>query len=89
MWRHLYVVQTFYSLSEFLEARKNSRSNMPLNHGGSDQFNNLRIIHKDVHRLIRAKDKKMIDELVSRLQLTGTMIEKVNRFRKNVSFESI
>ncbi len=27
----------------------------------------------------------MIDELVSRLQHPGTMIEKVNRFRKNVS----
>jgi uncharacterized protein YceH (UPF0502 family) len=62
---------------------------LPLNFGGSDQFNNLRIIHEDVHRLIHTKDKEMIDELKRRFQLTGGMIEKVNRFREKCKLESV
>lgn len=62
---------------------------VPLSQGGSDQFNNLRIIHKDVHQLIHTKAKKMIDELMRRLQLTGKMIEKVNRFREKCKLEAI
>src|SRR5699024_1089654 len=53
---------------------------VPSSLGGSDQFKNLRILHKDVHRLIHMKDKRMIHELIEMLQLTGAMIEKVNRF---------
>nr|WP_219914664.1 group II intron reverse transcriptase/maturase [Thalassobacillus sp. CUG 92003] len=30
---------------------------VPKNLGGSDQFQNLRILHKDIHRLIHVKDK--------------------------------
>ncbi|WP_010529043.1 group II intron reverse transcriptase/maturase [Lentibacillus jeotgali] len=44
---------------------------LPLNFGGSDQFNNLRIIHEDVHRLIHTMDKEMIDELKRKFQLTS------------------
>src|SRR5699024_3158973 len=62
---------------------------VPLSQGGSDQFNNLRIIHEDVHILIHTKAKRMIDELMRRLQLTGTMIEKVNHFRKTCKLEAI
>jgi len=53
---------------------------VPVSLGGSDQFINLRILHKEVHRLIHMKDKRMIHELIKMLQLTGAMIEKVNRF---------
>ena len=62
---------------------------VPLSLGGSDQFSNLRILHEDVYRLIHTKDKKMINELIERFQLTGTMIEKVNRFRNQCMLDSI
>jgi len=62
---------------------------VPSSLGGSDQFKNLRILHKDVHRLIHMKDKRMIHELIEMLQLTGAMIEKVNRFRDKCGLEAI
>jgi RNA-directed DNA polymerase len=36
---------------------------MPLHLGGSDKFSNLRIVHKEVHRLIHATRKETIDGL--------------------------
>src|SRR5690625_7959682 len=45
---------------------------IPLSLGGSDRFNNLRILHEEVHRVIHAKDKQLSCELIERHQLTGT-----------------
>ncbi|MFD2924507.1 group II intron reverse transcriptase/maturase [Halobacillus naozhouensis] len=62
---------------------------VPLTLGGSDQFNNLRILHKGIHKLIHATNIKMIDELIQEFQLTGDMINKVNRFRRKCELETI
>lgn len=55
---------------------------VPKSLGGSDKFDNLRILHWKVHRLIHYKDKEMIDELRPRFHLTWSMINKINRYRE-------
>ena len=49
---------------------------------GTDQFDNLIIIHKDVHRLIHATKDKTIGRYLSLLQLNREQLKKVNEYRK-------
>jgi RNA-directed DNA polymerase len=61
----------------------------PLHLGGNDKFNNLRILHKDVHRLIHRTDKKTIDTLISKLGITTSMVQKINKYREKCGMELI
>jgi RNA-directed DNA polymerase len=61
----------------------------PLHLGGSDKFNNLRILHKDVHRLTHQTDKKTIDTLISKLGITISMVQKINQYREKCGMELI
>ena len=61
----------------------------PLHLGGNDKFNNLRILHKDVHRLIHHTDKKTIDTLITKLGITAPMVQKVNKYREKCGMELI
>ncbi|MNC08906.1 Group II intron-encoded protein LtrA [compost metagenome] len=62
---------------------------LPTHLGGSDQFKNLRILHRDVHKLIHASAKHTIMELRTRLDLTDKMIITVNQYRKRCNLELI
>lgn len=55
---------------------------VPKSLGGTDRFDNLRILHRKVHRLIHYTNKEMIDELRPRYHLTYSMITKINRYRE-------
>lgn len=55
---------------------------LPRYMGGTDEFNNLVIVHKDVHRLIHATNAKTIERYRNILQLEGKQLEKLNQFRK-------
>lgn len=55
---------------------------MPRHMGGTDEFSNLVIVHKDVHRLIHAKSEKTIERYRNILQLDGKQLKKLNQFRK-------
>ncbi|AVV59937.1 group II intron reverse transcriptase/maturase [Paenibacillus glucanolyticus] len=55
---------------------------VPSNSGGNDKYNNLRIIHRDVHKLIHAVNHETIIELKGVLDLTKSMLIKVNQYRK-------
>ncbi|QQK79909.1 group II intron reverse transcriptase/maturase [Salicibibacter cibi] len=57
--------------------------------GGTDQFNNLRILHKDIHRLIHYTDKEKIKMLLRRYSITASMLEKINRYRENCRLSKI
>ena len=50
--------------------------------GGTDEFKNLVIVHKDVHRLIHATDNMTIEKYRDILQLDGKQLKKLNQFRK-------
>jgi RNA-directed DNA polymerase len=62
---------------------------IPLHLGGSDKFNNLRILHKDVHKLIHCTSKETIDVLITRLGIIEPIIDKINQYRKKCELESI
>jgi RNA-directed DNA polymerase len=62
---------------------------IPLHLGGSNKFNNLRILHKDVHRLIHQTDKKTIDILIIKLGITRSMLQKINKYRQMCEMEQI
>ena len=61
----------------------------PTNLEGTDEFKNLRILHKDVHRLIHATKDETINRLIKFLQLTDEQIKKVNQYRKFCNLELI
>jgi hypothetical protein len=48
---------------------------------GTDKFNNLRILHKDIHRLIHRKDNEMIVSEIQKFGLNNSMIKKLNQYR--------
>ncbi|MGM0885289.1 MAG: reverse transcriptase domain-containing protein, partial [Bacillota bacterium] len=62
---------------------------IPLHLGGSDKFNNLRTLHKDVHKLIHCTNKDTIDVLIKRLSITTPIIDKINQYRIKCGLESI
>jgi len=55
---------------------------IPLHLGGSDKFNNLRILHKEVYNLIHHTDQETIDVLITRLGITESMLIKINQYRR-------
>lgn len=56
---------------------------------GTDEFKNLRIVHKDLHKLIHSTNPRAIKSIIAEYKLTYKQIEKVNRFRKNCKLDSI
>ncbi|WP_326846045.1 hypothetical protein [Paenibacillus larvae] len=60
-----------------------------MKNGGSDKFSNLRILHRDVHRLIHSTNNKTIGELKTRLNLSPEMLKTVNLYRKKCNLELI
>lgn len=55
---------------------------IPLNLGGNDNFNNLCIVHEEIHKLINATGNETIVTLKKMLYLSSTEIDKVNKLRK-------
>ncbi|NQX71680.1 group II intron reverse transcriptase/maturase [Paenibacillus alba] len=50
--------------------------------GGTDKFNNLRILHKEVRQLILQTQKETIDVLTNKLGLTELMMVQINKYRE-------
>jgi RNA-directed DNA polymerase len=62
---------------------------IPIHLGGNDKFNNLRILHKEVHQLIHQTNSKTINILKKKLGITEPMIQKVNQYREKCELEPI
>ncbi|MDQ0245995.1 group II intron reverse transcriptase/maturase [Bacillus fengqiuensis] len=62
---------------------------LPKSLQGTDNFDNLRIIHKEVHKLIHASKNETIDLLINQLKLTEKQIERVNQYRRMSNMELI
>jgi hypothetical protein len=62
---------------------------VPLYLGGSDKFNNLRILHKEVVQLIRDTHKETMEVLINRLGITDLMKIKINRYRDQYGLEPV
>jgi RNA-directed DNA polymerase len=74
----------------FLEAQDvNCHHYIPMHLGGSDKFNNLRILQKEVHKLIHMTDKIKIDTLIKVLGITEPMLKKIDKYRGKCELELI
>ncbi|MED3575974.1 group II intron reverse transcriptase/maturase [Cytobacillus praedii] len=62
---------------------------VPIYLGGTDEFNNLRILNKDIHILIHAVDKQTIKKYIDKLHPNSEVINKINNYRKMCNLESI
>ncbi|WP_420915689.1 group II intron reverse transcriptase/maturase [Enterococcus raffinosus] len=62
---------------------------LPKSLGGDDKFDNLRIIHKDIHLLIHTTNKMIIDHYVHELKLVPEQIAKINLYRKMCNLQNI
>ena len=62
---------------------------VPVYQGGNDRYENLVILHKDVHRLLHATTMETIKKYLSQLKLTQHQKEKLNKLRAIANYEKI
>lgn len=62
---------------------------LPKSLGGTDEFRNLRIIHKAIHKLIHATKDYTIRKYIEQIKLDKPIINKINQYRKICNLESI
>ena len=53
----------------------------PTSMGGTDEYKNLIIVHKDVHRLIHAVSTEMIQMYTNKIKPKKSQLEKINKLR--------
>ena len=62
---------------------------IPRHMGGPDEFKNLVIVHRNVHKLIHATETETIERYKSLLQLDGKQLDKLNQFRKKCNLVAL
>ncbi len=77
-WGKCYVTGTEFENTEDMHCHhKISR-----NKGGTDQYSNLVLVHKDVHTLIHAMKIDVIQKYLEMLQIKSMELRKLNRLRE-------
>lgn len=75
---------------QFLQARDvHCHHYVPVHLGGNDKFNNLRILYKEVHKLIHMTDTTKMNILIKSLDITPPILEKINQYREKCELEPI
>ena len=54
----------------------------PTRQGGTDEYKNLVIVHKDVHMLIHAVKTETIQAYLDKVKPTKSQLDKINKFRE-------
>ena len=54
----------------------------PTSQGGTDEYKNLVIVHKDVHLLIHAVKTETIQAYLDKVKPTKSQLDKINKFRE-------
>lgn len=62
---------------------------IPKSLGGTDKYDNLIIIHKDIHRLIHTVDKPIINYYLEKYSLNNTQINNINILRNKAGLQPI
>lgn len=57
--------------------------------GGTDKYDNLIIIHRDIHKLIHAKDKNTINYYLEKYNLNKEQLDKIDSLRKKAELQPI
>lgn len=55
---------------------------IPRKLGGKDNFQNLVIIHRDLHSLIHEENRERASPLLKKMRITSSQLEIINQFRK-------
>ena len=61
----------------------------PIHAGGTDKYNNLVIIHKDMHALIHATKAETIKFYISKYNLNQHQLDKINKLREKLDLPKI
>lgn len=61
----------------------------PIHLGGTDEFSNLRILHKDIHQLIHATNHDTIASLLTLFDFNKNRMKTINQYRKMSNVELI
>ncbi len=62
---------------------------IPVKFGGTDEYENLIFVTKDIHKLIHIKDQKLIAEYLRKLKLNKSKINKINLLRQKAKNNKI
>ncbi|MEX2460367.1 MAG: hypothetical protein WD469_03560 [Paenibacillaceae bacterium] len=62
---------------------------IPLYLGGSNKFNNMRILQKETYELIHHTHKETIEVLMNRLGITDLMKIKINQYREKYGLKLV
>ena len=62
---------------------------IPVSNGGTDRFDNLVIVHKDIHTLIHMPSTYDMREALSKTSLTKSQLMKLNKLRKAAGYTTI
>lgn len=62
---------------------------IPKEYGGNDEYNNLIIVHKDIHVLIHAVAEDTIKQYLAKLSLQPKQLEALNKLRTSACKETI
>lgn len=62
---------------------------VPKGKGGNDSYENLVIIHEDVHKLIHATDPQTIEKYLQQIALDSKSLAKLNKLRTTAGYEII
>ena len=57
--------------------------------GGADEYKNLTIVHKTVHKLIHGTNQKLIQQWLQEMKITNKELKKLNRLRKQAGNDEI
>lgn len=62
---------------------------IPISMGGTDKYENLVLIQKDIHILIHATDIETINKYIEKLEINYKTMIRINKFRKLVGNDEI
>ena len=62
---------------------------LPMSMGGTDEFDNLIVVHEDIHRLIHATREETIRKLLNKFNLNKKQLRKLNKMRKECNLTEI
>ena len=62
---------------------------VPVHLGGTDKYQNLVIVHAEIHKLIHATQKDTIEAYLEKFDLSKDMLKKLNHLREKAQLETI